>query len=140
MARPYSITQVSSIPLSDAIQNIIEGIAGRTLAEDSLVEVAANMGDADVSMQMTIGGDQVLPAGPVNLEAGAGVLPSVRDDLIISTFGKAGDEMIIRGQNDDAAAAAQLRVIIRVTPIDDVVLARAMSEFGAASAQAAASL
>jgi len=140
MARPYTITQVSSIPLSDAIQNIIEGIAGRTLAEDSLVEVAANMGDADVSMQMTIGGDQILPAGPVNLEAGAGVLPSVRDDLIISSFGKAGDEMIIRGQNDDAAAAAQLRVVIRVTPIDDVVLARAMSEFGAASAQAATSL
>jgi len=140
MGRPYSITQVSSIPLSDAIQNIIEGIAGRTLAEDSLVEVAANMGDADVSMQMTIGGDQVLPAGPVNLEAGAGVLPSVRDDLIISTFGKAGDEMIIRGQNDDAAAAAQLRVVIRVTPIDDVVLARSMTEFGAASAQAATSL
>jgi len=140
MARPYTITQVSSIPLSDAIQNIIEGIAGRTLAEDSLVEVAANMGDADVSMQMTIGGDQILPAGPVNLEAGAGVLPSVRDDLIIQSFGKAGDEMIIRGQNDDAAAAAQLRVVIRVTPVDDVVLARAMSEFGAASAQAAATL
>jgi len=138
MARPYTITQVSSIPLSDAIQNIIEGIAGRTVPEDSFVMVAANMGDADVSMQMTIGGEQVLPAGPVNLEAGAGVLPSVEDDNIIRTFAKAGDEMIIRGQNDDAAAAAQLRVVIIVTPIDDVVLARAMTEFGAGAQQAAA--
>ena len=102
--------------------------------------VAANMGDADVSMQMTIGGEQVLPAGPVNLEAGAGVLPSVEDDNIIRTFAKAGDEMIIRGQNDDAAAAAQLRVVIIVTPIDDVILARAMTEFGAGAAQAAAAV
>jgi len=138
MARPYTITQVSSIPLSDSIQNIIEGIRGRTVPEDSYVEIAANMGDADVSMQVTIGSDQVFPPGPVNLEASAGVLPSVDDDNIIRTFARGGDEIIIRGQNDDAVAAAQLRVVIVVTPIDDVVLARSMREFGVASAQAAA--
>jgi len=62
---------------------------------------------------------------------------SVDDDNIIRTFARGGDEIIIRGQNDDAVAAAQLRVVIVVTPIDDVVLARSMREFGVASAQAA---
>jgi len=137
MARPYTITAIGVIPLSDNIANIIEGIRGRTVPEDSYVEIAANMGDADVSMSVTIGSDQVFPQGPVNLEAGAGVLPSVDDDNIIRTFARGGDEIIVRGQNDDAAAAAQLRVVIVVTPIDDVVLARSMREFGVASAQAA---
>jgi len=137
MARPYTITQVTSIPLNSVVENIIEGIQGRIVPQDSFVEVAANMGDADVSMQMTVGADQVLPPSPVNLEAAAGVLPSIRDDKIIETFAQGQDELIIRGQNLDVVAAAELRVVIRVTPIDDVQLVSAMRAFGAASAQAA---
>jgi len=137
MARPYTITQVTSIPLNSVVENIIEGIQGRIVPQDSFVEVAANMGDADVSMQMTVGADQVLPPSPVNLEAAAGVLPSIRDDKIIETFAQGQDELIIRGQNLDVVAAAELRVVIRVTPIDDVQLVKAMRDFGAASAQAA---
>jgi len=131
MAKPYSITQVSSVPAGGSVKNIIEGIAGRIIPEDSLVEVAANMGDADVSLQMTIGPDQVLPDGPVNLEASAGVLPSIRDDMIIRTFGKSGDEMILRAANTDAVSAAQIRVVIRVTPVDDAVLVESMDRFNA---------
>jgi len=131
MAKPYSITQVSSVPSGGSVKNIIEGIAGRIIPEDSLVEVAANMGDADVSLQMTIGPDQVLPDGPVNLEASAGVLPSIRDDMIIRTFGKSGDEMILRAANTDAVSAAQIRVVIRVTPVDDAVLVESMDRFNA---------
>jgi len=136
MARPYTITQVSSIPANDVVENIIEGIQGRTVPQDSYIEVAANMADADVTMQMTVGADQVLPPGPVNLDATAGQLPSIRDDKIIRTFAQGGDEMIIRGVNQDVAAQ-QLRVVIIVTPIDDVQLVKSMEEFGAASSAAA---
>jgi len=129
MADGYSITQITDIPLSESDDNIILAKGGTKLAEPSLVEVFANAEDVDVTMGVRIGSTDVLQAGSrVTLQATVGVMPSTRDDKIVSAIGMADEEIIVSGRNADAAAAAELRVIIFVTPINDVILQRTARE------------
>jgi len=129
MADGYSITQITDIPLSESDDNIILAKGGTKLVEPSLVEVFANAEDVDVTMGVRIGSTDVLQAGSrVTLQATVGVMPSTRDDKIVSAIGRADEEIIVSGRNADAAAAAELRVIIFVTPINDVILQRTARE------------
>lgn len=127
MAGPYTITQIFDIPLSDNIDDLLTGKRGRVLPEASLVEVALNVEDVDVSVGVLIGATDALSAGSrVTLQATVGVMPIFPDDAIIRTFGDAGDEIIISAVNADAAAAREVRAVVRVTPIDDVMLMNAV--------------
>jgi len=127
MGLPYTITAINDIPLSDNVTNILQGLRGRTLSERSLVEIALNAEDVDVTVAITVGATEVMPANSrITLQATVGVLPIFPDDIIASTFGKKGDEIIIAGVNADAAAAAELRAVVRVTPISDVALRNAV--------------
>jgi len=129
MADGYTINQIFDLPLSDGEDDIILGKRGTTLKEPSLVEVFANVEDVDVTMGVTIGSTDVLQAGSrATLQAVVGVMPSTRDDKVVSSIGRAGEKIIVSGANADAAAAAELRVIIFVTPINDVILQRAARE------------
>jgi len=129
LADGYSITQITDIPLSESDDNIILAKGGTKLVEPSLVEVFANAEDVDVTMGVRIGSTDVLQAGSrVTLQATVGVMPSTRDDKIVSAIGSADEEIIVSGRNADAAAAAELRVIIFVTPINDVILQRTARE------------
>ena len=129
MARPYSMTIINDIPLGETVQNLLAGLRGRTLAGPSLVEVFANVEDVDVSLGITVGATEALPAGSrATLQATVGVLPSTRDDKIVGTFGKRGDEIVIQAVNGDAVVAAEARVIVWVTEIDDVVMKRFVRE------------
>jgi len=129
MAGPYTITAINDIPLSDNIDDLLTGKRGRVVAEPSLVEIALNVEDVDVTVGVLIGSTDALSAGSrVTLQATAGVMPIFPDDAIIRTFANAKDEIIISAVNADAAAAREVRAVIRVTPIDDVMLMNAVKQ------------
>jgi len=125
MAGPYTITNVTDIPLSSTA-SIISGERGRTLNEPSRVQIFANRETTAVLFNITLGGESLLQDGISAVNAVDGDAPSIRDDGIVDTFGNAGDELVIRAANSDGAAAREARVIIFVTPVDDVALQKAM--------------
>jgi len=127
MAAPYTITAISDIPLSDSVGDLFAEKRGRRLTEPALVEIALNAEDVDVTAGATVGATEVLSAGSrVTLQATVGILPVFPDDILIQTFGGTGDEIIVSGVNADAAAAAELRAVAKITAISDVALRRAI--------------
>lgn len=122
MAVPVALTAVEDIPLSDSVQDILSDIPGAQLAEESLVIIALNGETPDIRAQISIGGNQVLPDSRVTVQATAGVLPVTPDDVIIASFGKAGNTITIRGTNLDAAAARELRAKVQIFPTADIEL------------------
>ncbi len=128
MAEPYTLTAISDVPLSESDNDLLDGQRGRTLTEPSLVEIALNGEDVDITMGVTIGAVDVLSAGSrVTLQATIGVLPSLRDDVLVRSFGLAGNEIIISARNADAAAAREARAIARVTAVEDVDLMKVVA-------------
>jgi len=130
MASGYSITGVSPIDATGAIDNVIANKRGRTLKEMSVVDIYLTREDADVLVAVTIGGTEVLPQGPVNIETVNGSLPSTQDDRVITSIGAANDEIIIQGTNANAAIK-ELRALVKVMPIDDTALVAALNLRGA---------
>ncbi len=127
MAGPYTITAIFDIPLSDRVDDLLTGRRGRVVPEASLVEIALNVEDVDVTVGVTVGAIDALSAGSrVTLQAVVGTMPIFPDDAIIRTFANPGDEIIISGVNADAAVAAEIRAVVRVTPVDDVALMNAV--------------
>jgi len=129
MAEPYTLVAISDVPLSESDNDLLDGQRGRTLTEPSLVEIALNAEDVDITMGVTIGAIDVLSAGSrVTLQATVGVLPSLRDDVLVRSFGLAGNEIIISARNADAAAAREARAIARVTAVEDVDLMKVVAQ------------
>jgi len=133
MGRPYSMTVIEDIPLGGGTSENLLGVRrGRTLSGPSLVEIFLNAEDVDVTFGVTVGATEALPAGSrVTLNAVVGVMPSTRDDKVVSTFGNKGDEIVIQVVNNDAVAAAEARAIVWVTELDDVTLKRFVREMTA---------
>jgi len=131
MAVPVGFTVVNDIPLSDSVVDIALGFPGAILAEDSLVIIALNGETPDIRAQISVGGNQVFPEGNVTVQATGGVLPATPDDVVIATFGKAGNAITIRGTNLDAAAARELRAKVQTFPTSDIMLlAQALRTLG----------
>jgi len=129
MASPYTLTAISDIPLSDSIQNLFADQRGIQLAGDSMILVALNGETVDVTAGVNIGGEQALLDGSrVTLQATVGVLPILPDDQSVVTFGGKGNQITITGRNADAAAARELRGIVRVFEVDDFILAKLLEE------------
>jgi len=127
MGSPYTIVAIEDIPLSDSVEDLFQGKRGRRLTEPALVEIALNAEDVDVTAGATLGSTEILSAGSrVTLQATVGILPVFPDDVLIQSFGGVGDEIIVSGVNADAAAAAELRAVAKVTAISDVALRRAV--------------
>lgn len=123
----YSLTEVNDIAISSKITNLYADQGGRVLSEISLVTFALNGEDVDITAGIRLGSTEVLSAGSrVTLQATVGVLPIMPDDVIAQVFGEANDEIIVSGDNADAAAARELRGITFVTPADDVELQKAL--------------
>jgi len=125
MAGPYTVTNITDVPLSST-SSLFAGLRGRTLQEDSLVEIFLNRETVAILYGITIGAEEVLSSGISALAATAGTAPSTRDDRVVRSFGRAGDEIIILAANSDAAAAREARAIMWVTPVDDAALQQAM--------------
>jgi len=122
MAIPVALTKVFDIPLSSSEDNILKNVPGAVLAEDSLIQISLNGETTDVRAQISVGGNQVLPESNVTIQATDGILPITPDDNVISTFGRAGQEITIRGTNLDAAAARELRAKVQTFPSSDILL------------------
>lgn len=129
--RPEAFTQVTDIPLSEVVQNIVADIPGSQVSEDSLCVIALNGETTDVQAQVSIGGAQVLPQGNVTVQATAGVLPVTPDDVVVATFAKANEQITIKGTNLDAVAARELRAKVQVFGVKDIaILAQALRGLG----------
>jgi len=121
-AVPVALTAVEDIALASSVQDILANIPGGQLAEESLVIIALNGETVDIRAQISIGGNQVLPESRVTVQATVGVLPITPDDVIIASFGTKGDQITIRGSNQDAAAARELRAKVQIFPTADIEL------------------
>lgn len=122
MAVPVALTAVEDIALASSVQDILANIPGGQLAEESLVIIALNGETVDIRAQISIGGNQVLPESRVTVQATIGVLPITPDDVIIASFGTKGDQITIRGSNQDAVAARELRAKVQIFPTADIEL------------------
>lgn len=126
--KPYTITAIEDIPLSDDNDNILLGKRGQTLTEKAIVLVALNRETVDVTAGVTVGTTDVLSAGSaVTVQATVGVLPVLPDDIIVTTMGNDKDEIIVSGRNADAVAARELRAIVKVIAIEDQALLQAVA-------------
>jgi len=126
MANPYTIATLNDVAIAST-ENLLTGLKGRVLAAASRVQLAFNSELVTDRVSVIIGSDNVLDNARVTTVAGGGIMPILPDDNIVTTFGEAGDEIIVNGFNP-AGAASEIRVIVRVTEIDDVILAKAMAE------------
>jgi len=126
MAFPYTIPTLTDVAAA-TITNLLTGLKGRVLSAPSRVQIALNSELVTDRVSVLIGGENVLDNGRVTTVAGGGVMPTLPDDNIITTFGNTGDEIIINGSNS-AGAASEIRAIVRVTEVDDVILAKVMAE------------
>jgi len=120
----YSITGISDIDATGSVGNVIAEKPGRQLAGPSIVRIYLTRESVDVEAQVTIGGTNVFPSGPVNVVAAVGTLPSTQDDEVITVVAQAGDSIIIAGTNANAAKQ-ELRALVKVTLVDDAILLHA---------------
>jgi len=126
-ASGYAISVIESIPLTGKVDNIVEGLQGITLRERSRVRVYLSREDVLVLAGVNIGGVQVLQAGSaVPLNTNAGEMPKIQDDLVVEVFAQKNDLIIISGTNGNAAPK-ELRVLLQVMPISDVLLLAAIN-------------
>lgn len=130
MAQGYSITGVSDIPANDAVDNVIANKRGRTLQRMSVVDIYLTRESVDVQVSVTIGGTEVFPLGPANIDTVAGSLPSTQDDNVITAIGLPNEEIIIAGTNANAAAQ-ELRALVKVMPVDNSAIVAALNLRGA---------
>ncbi len=120
MAGRYSIVRIEDIPATSTVANLLEGLPGAFPKEPSGVKVYATRESVDVSMGVTIERDVALPTGsPANIVAAVGTLPSRQDDLIVEAGAGAGEQIIIQGVNTNVAAQ-ELRILVEITPVDDL--------------------
>jgi hypothetical protein len=130
LASGYSISGISDIDATGNVDNVIANKRGRTLKELSVVDIYLTRESVDVQAAVTVGGTEVFPQGPVNIETVAGSLPSTQDDRVITTIGQPNDEIIIAGTNANAAAQ-ELRALVKVMPLDDAAVVSALNLRGA---------
>jgi len=129
MAGPYTMAQITDVTIGGS-DSLLTAKQGRVLPEDSRVRVFANRESVDVTFGITIGASEVLAAlSGAAVNATVGDVPSTRDDLLVDTFGFAGDEILILAANANAALQ-EARVIVWVDPVDDNALKTAMGLLG----------
>jgi len=125
MASPYTIAPLVDVGIG-ATTNIMDGETGRTLVAPAQIQIALNRENVNVLYNVFIGSERVLVNGRTAVQAALGVMPILPDDNLITSFGQAGDEIVINAQNNDAVAS-EARAIVRVPEVDDVILQRAFA-------------
>ena len=120
MALPYTMSAISDIPANDTV-NLLAGLRGRTLPGPSRVQIFLTREAINVLTNILIGGESVLQGGLAQINATVGTSPIVPDNKMVDSFGFGGQEIILEGQNL-TAAALELRALVMITPMDDVLL------------------
>jgi len=125
MAGPYTMVEVKDVTIGGS-DSLLSAKRGRVLPEASRVRIFANRESVDVTFNVTLGATEVLASlAGAAINATVGDVPSTRDDLLVDSFGEAGDEILILAANANAALQ-EARVIVWVDPIDDNALKMAM--------------
>lgn len=115
----YSIKLNRDVPLGET-ENLLAGLEGRTLEEDSVVVLFLNQEAVSGSWQITVGSRQVLQQNAIaTLQATVGVMPIIPDDVAILTTGEKGQEIIVNATNGDGAAAREMRLSLFVIPVGE---------------------
>jgi len=120
MARPYTISVIEDVAQAST-SSILRNSRGITVTEPSRVQIYANRETTEITMNITVGADILLEDGFAAIQATIGQGPVIPDDIIVDSFAGQGDEIIVRARNSAAAAAREARVLIRVTPINDII-------------------
>lgn len=129
-AEPTVIRAINDLAASDT-ENVLAGEQGRVLTEPSVVSIFANQEAVTGSWQCSIGSKQVLPQNsPATLQATVGVMPSIRDDLLVLSTGDVGDEIILNYTNGDGAAAREGRFVVNIIPVGARVMLQLMQSAG----------
>jgi len=126
MAAPYTVIPIVDVPLSET-SNIMEGQTGRVLENPSRIRIALNRETVAITYDIFVGAKRVLVRGAAAVNATAGDVPILPDDVVIDTFGDAQDEIVINANNSDGAAAREARAIVQVTEVDDAALQAGMA-------------
>jgi len=125
MARPYTISAITDIA-ANSTSNLIQGLRGRTLPGPSRIEGFLTREAINVLANVTIGGESVVQGGLAQINTVVGSSPLVPDNKLFDSFGFGGEEIIIEGQNL-TGGLLELRVLLLITPVDDVLLQSALT-------------
>jgi len=129
MAGPYTIEKTLDVAIGGE-DSLLANKQGRVLPENSRVRIFFNRESVDVTFGVTVGATEVLATGAgAAINTTAGDVPSTRDDLLVDTFGFAGDEILVLAKNANAALQ-EARIIVWVDPVDDNALKMAMNNLG----------
>lgn len=112
----YSIVGLVTVAIAGSVANLIADLPGVKLVRRSLVQVFLTRQLVLGLVTVTIGGTNVYPTAPVNINTVIGSLPSTEDDLIIEVIAGAGDEIIIAAVNTNAATN-EMRALVKVMPV-----------------------
>lgn len=124
--RPTTFQTIFDVALSDTEPNIFVNIPESRITEASFIQISLNAESVDIRATVKVGSDEVLPSSQLTVDATVGSFPSIRDDTIIESFAQAGDIISLAAVNSDAAAAREVRAIVRITSIGDADLVAVM--------------
>lgn len=116
---PYSLGDRFDLDPAAAGFNVLNGIQGNTLKEDSLITLFGNRESVDVQLQFLVGSTEVYRLGPASINATVGDMPIIPDDFLVQTLGVQGDELFLLGSNVNVAAQ-ELGYLIQVVSLADL--------------------
>lgn len=120
MPIPSVITFRADLAIGASGVDVLQDFAQAQLKEAAVVQIFLNRESVDVQAQVKVGDVEVMPLGPMAINATVGDVPLTPDDLILQTIGNAGDHIQILGTNVNAAAQ-EIGVIVRIIALVDAM-------------------
>jgi len=98
------------------VANVLDGKFNRVLQENSKVTVA-QVCDGDVASTIIIGRELLMDDQLTLIESVAGGSPRNPEDIIAQSVGRAGEEVIVKVRNTDAANAQTVKTNVYIEPL-----------------------
>lgn len=112
-----TIRATTVVPAGGVVQNVLTGSQFEFLARPSIVQVFAVQDLTELAqIEVFFGQELQLPQSPVT-EAVAGTGPKVPDDEIVNDLGAPGDRLVVRLVETGGAVAANVRTMVKITPL-----------------------
>ena len=111
-----TIRETVSIAAGGQNANVLQGSQFEFLARPSVVQVFAVQDAGDFGeIEVFFGQELQLPQSALSHRT-AGEGPFVPDDEIVNDVGAPGDRLVVRLVETGGAAAAEIRVMVKITP------------------------
>lgn len=113
-----TIIDSRSIAAGATVNNVLAGQTFEFLKNLSRVDVGivTDNSAGEVIADIQFGPEIQVEQAAVGVQAAAGALPRIPDDIIVSDAAAAGDRLVIRVRNTSVAAAT-VRTLVRIRPI-----------------------